>query len=162
MNKMFRQPGDWGTMDLKQVWFFLFLVTALLFVTSCSPVDETPGPGEEEILPGTPPGDPLASPAAAADHLLNLGEGVYLAQCAECHQFDGSGTQEVYPALAGNPVVTGDPIPVIEIVIYGRGDMPPFGGILTVEEIASVVSFIRNAWTNQATFVTSEQVEAAR
>jgi mono/diheme cytochrome c family protein len=149
-------------MYLKSGLFFSLILILAFSLAACSPADDTPGPGEEEILPDTAPGDPRPSPMAAGDQLLNLGEGVYMEQCAFCHQVDGTGMGNVYPALDGNPVVTGDPQPVIDIVLRGRGAMPAFAGILTDEELAAVVSFIRRAWTNQADFVTIEQVEAAR
>jgi cytochrome c6 len=157
----------------KPVFIIALLAVAAFGMAACAPDEqaETPfaAPPEngipetgEEILPGTPPGDPLASPAAGGAQLLNLGEAIYNEQCTFCHQQDGSGMQGVYPALDGSLFVTGDPIPVIEIVLHGRGGMPAFAGILADEETAGVVSFIRRAWSNQAAFVTIEQVQAAR
>jgi cytochrome c6 len=151
-----------GGMKIKFLWLFLVFTSVSIAISSCAPAEDTPGPGEEEILPGTPPGDPLASPAAGGAQLVAIGEQVYIDQCMACHQQDGSGMGQVYPALDNNPFVTGDPEPVIEIVLYGEGSMPAFNRILADEEVAGVVSFIRRAWSNRADFVTLELVQAAR
>jgi mono/diheme cytochrome c family protein len=151
-----------GGMKNTLCFWLLILAAVSLALSSCSPVEDTPGPGEEEIIPGTPPGDPLASPSAGGPQLIALGEEVYINQCLACHQQDGSGMGQVYPALDGNQFVTGDPQPVIEIVLYGEGAMPAFGRILTDEETAAVVSFIRQAWSNRADFVTLELVQSVR
>jgi mono/diheme cytochrome c family protein len=58
--------------------------------------------------------------------------------------------------------VTGDPEPVIEIVVDGQGAMPAFGDELDDEEIAAVVSYIRNTWGNDAGVVDPAAVEALR
>lgn len=92
--------------------------------------------------------------------LINQGKDVYVEHCAECHQTDGSGWSDLYPRLAGNPVVTNDdPIPVIVTVTHGQGSMRGFGGTLTTDEIAAVISYIRNAWGNQAVSVDARQIQ---
>ena len=92
------------------------------------------------------------------DELVSQGETVYTENCASCHQLDGQGYPEVYPNLTGNPVVTlHDPSPLIQIVKYGRGGMPAFRADLNSEEIAAVLSYIRNAWDNDAAIVTPKE-----
>jgi len=83
--------------------------------------------------------------------LVHDGKILYLEYCAECHQEDGSGWSTLYPKLAGNPIVTlHDPSPIIKTVVYGQGSMMPFRSKLSTVEIASILSYIRNAWGNQA------------
>lgn len=96
------------------------------------------------------------------------GASVYNAQCSSCHQSDGKGA--IGPPLAGNPVVTGDPKKVIHIVKNGltgtivvngktfNGQMPAWKTQLSNADIASVISFIRSSWGNNASAVTSAQV----
>jgi mono/diheme cytochrome c family protein len=80
-----------------------------------------------------------------------MGEQVYISHCSHCHQPEGQGYAQVYPPLAGNPIVTlHDPTPAIEIVLHGRGAMPSFYDELTIQERAQVISFIRKAWGNNA------------
>jgi ubiquinol-cytochrome c reductase cytochrome b subunit len=110
------------------------------------------------------------SPTAA-----NAGSGatVYASNCAGCHGANGTGQPGVFPPLASNPVVTGDPSKVIPIVLNGLTDpitvngtkysgtaMPPWKGNLTNKQIADVITYIRSAWGNKASPVTEAQVAA--
>jgi mono/diheme cytochrome c family protein len=82
----------------------------------------------------------------------------YLATCSRCHQPDGSGYAQVFPNLAGNPIVRDkDPSAVIAIVLHGRRSMPSFGS-QPPEELAEIISYIRHAWGNGASPVTPTQV----
>ncbi|RBP13751.1 mono/diheme cytochrome c family protein [Roseiarcus fermentans] len=85
------------------------------------------------------------------------GEGVYLTQCAFCHQPDGKGQPGRIPALAGNEVVTArGPEDVIRQILGGHlatgsyAPMPAVGATLTDQEIADVTDYVRNAWSNRA------------
>ncbi|MGA8534613.1 MAG: cytochrome c [Candidatus Tumulicola sp.] len=108
----------------------------------------------------------LNNPASSSD-----GARVYITNCSSCHQLDGRGVPGAFPALAGDPVVTGDPGRVISIVKFGRrrsaqsgafgGVMPAWNGLLSDGDIAAVVTYIRFAWHNRANPVTRAQVEAA-
>ena len=129
-------------MKNSRVWIWFAVSLSVIFLTACSAqTDENPG----------------------GDGLLETGERVFVNQCASCHQQNGAGLEPTFPALAGNPfVVSADPTPVIQTVLNGRGVMPPFDGILPDQDIAGVISYVRNAWTNKASTVTVEQVQAAR
>jgi mono/diheme cytochrome c family protein len=103
---------------------------------------------------GTHPEQPPNS-----EQLIRQGETVFWQYCAECHQRDGSGWGGLYPRLAGNPIITlHDPEPIIVTVLYGQGSMPPFNDRLNPDDIAAVLSYIRNAWGNQAPAVSARQV----
>ncbi len=72
---------------------------------------------------------------------------------------DGSGWSDLYPRLAGNPIINlVDPEPLINTVTYGQGSMMGFGDRLTSEEIAAILSYIRNSWGNHAPPVSFRQV----
>ncbi len=91
--------------------------------------------------------------------LIQDGQPLYAQNCAGCHQADGTGQPGKVPRLAGNPVVTlEDPIPVITTVSYGKGSMPGFGDKLDSTQIADILSYIRNAWGNQAPAVSDRQI----
>jgi len=91
--------------------------------------------------------------------LMRLGQVTYVEFCAECHQTDGTGWSTLYPTLAGNPIVTlHDPEPVILTVKYGQGSMTAFGERLTPQEIAAVLTYVRNSWGNHATPVSWRQI----
>jgi len=94
-----------------------------------------------------------------SDQLMRLGQLTYVEFCAECHQTDGKGWSTLYPTLAGNPIVTlHDAEPIILTVKYGQGSMAAFGEKLTPDEIAAVLTYIRNSWGNQATPVSRRQI----
>ena len=93
------------------------------------------------------------------DQLINDGGPIYAQNCAVCHQTVGTGKPGQVPKLAGNPIVTlEDPIPVITIVVYGKGKMPAFGDKLDSNQIAQVLSYIRNSWGNRAPAVDQRQI----
>lgn len=92
------------------------------------------------------------------EELIRTGEAVYLENCSRCHQLDGLGFPRIYPNLAENPLVTlHDPTPIIQTVLNGQGTMPGFKNDLTHEETAAVISYIRNAWGNEASVVYLKQ-----
>lgn len=95
-----------------------------------------------------------------AQRLIDKGQMVYWQYCSECHQVDGSGWSHLYPRLAGNPIVTlHDPTPLIVTVMYGMETMPAFRSRLTTDDIAAVLSYIRNAWGNEAAAVSPRQIK---
>ena len=87
------------------------------------------------------------------------GEALFLANCAECHQRDGQGLANIYPALDGSEVVRGSGIDVALVLIIGRGEMPSFKGALSAEEMAAVINYVRNAWSNEGEAVSAEAIE---
>jgi mono/diheme cytochrome c family protein len=90
------------------------------------------------------------------------GARIYLDNCAACHRPDGVGYEEVFPRLAGNPVVqAGNPQSLISIVLDGsqtprtartpaQFTMPHFAWRLSDKDVADVVNFIRTSWGNSA------------
>jgi mono/diheme cytochrome c family protein len=91
--------------------------------------------------------------------IISRGHQIYVEYCAECHQIDGSGWSHLYPKLAGNPIVTlSDTAPIVETVLYGQGAMPAFRIKLPGDDIAAVLSYIRNSWGNTALPVSPRSV----
>jgi cytochrome c peroxidase len=99
------------------------------------------------------------------------------ATCINCHQADGQGVPGVFPPLAGNRrVIDGDGSYVAQTILHGRsgqltvnglsfnGIMPPVGTQqgLTDAEVAAVVSYVRNAWGNQANNVSEAMIKQLR
>lgn len=121
----------------------------------------TPGPIVALVIPPTPTPTPTLAPDGGSnEELVQRGEAVYTENCATCHQSNGQG-QDDYPALAGNAFVTAqDPTAIIQTVRNGRGAMPAFGDTLSNQEIAAVISYIRNSWGNSAEPVAVEQVRS--
>lgn len=91
--------------------------------------------------------------------LIAMGARIYATYCAPCHQPNGEGNLSTFPALNRNPFVTvSAPTAVIDTVLYGRQVMPAFAPVLSAQEVAAVISYIRNAWSNEASVVSTEQV----
>jgi mono/diheme cytochrome c family protein len=92
------------------------------------------------------------------------GEGLYVDVCQGCHMPGGVGAvgAGAYPALAGNPKLASAGYP-LTLVINGRNGMPPFGDLLTDQQVAAVVNYVRTHFGNQfADDVTAADAKAAR
>jgi mono/diheme cytochrome c family protein len=99
---------------------------------------------------------------------------IYLNNCAACHRPDGVGYEQVFPSLAGNPVVqAGNPQSLISIVLDGsqtprtartpaQFTMPRFAWRLSDKDVADVVNFIRTSWGNSAAPVSAAEVAKTR
>ena len=113
-------------------------------------------------------------PTEKNERILARGAKVYEANCAACHQSTGKGISSVYPPLAGNSsVTTHSPINAIRLVLHGGYapstirnprpyGMPPYGQSMNNEDVAAVVSYIRNTWGNRAPMVQSFEVDRHR
>ena len=106
---------------------------------------------------------------------VSRGEKVYKATCIACHQADGLGVQRMNPPLVKTKWVLGDKKALAKIIINGLkggeieidGDdfhnpMPPMGAQLNDQEIADVLTYVRNSFGNKASAVTVADVKAAR
>ena len=92
------------------------------------------------------------------------GEGLYADLCQSCHMPDGVGAvgAGAYPALAANPKLASAGY-ALTMVIRGQKGMPPFGGLLTDEQAAAVVNYVRSHFGNHLTDeVTAVDAKAVR
>jgi len=124
---------------------------------------------------GQPPGAQVSNiPVPESSLLLSFGQTVYQAHCAACHQSDGRGMPPQYPPLAANPSIQmQSAVNPIRMVLNGglppgtQGNpqpfgMPPFAQILSDDEVAAVVTYIRAAWGNHGAPVSSIEANALR
>jgi mono/diheme cytochrome c family protein len=106
---------------------------------------------------------------------IERGKKVYETTCLPCHQPDGSGVPNMNPPLAKTKWVLGDKKQLVKIVLKGLqggeieidGDkfhnpMPPQESTLSDQEIADVLTFVRNNFGNKASMVTAAEVKAIR
>lgn len=119
-------------------------------------------------------GDAPTALSSEDERTLKLGARLYEEHCAACHKDSGKGEPPHFPSLAGNPaVLLASPVNPIRAVLHGgyppstQGNprpygMPPFGNMLSDDEAAAVLSFIRNNWGNRASMVTGQQVNRYR
>jgi cytochrome c oxidase subunit 2 len=103
------------------------------------------------------------------DELKTKGEKVYAANCVACHQANGQGVPSAFAPLVGSPVVLGHKAEQIAVLLNGKhsGKYPsamPAWKQLSDSEIASVITYTRNNWTNKAdeNIVQPSEVLAAR
>lgn len=115
---------------------------------------------------------------AGAKQQFLTGQGIYHREghCATCHQPNGAGLDPAFPTLVKSPWVTGSPERLIKLTLYGLmgplelngkkydGQVPmtPFGGMLKDDEIAAVLTFVRNSFGNQAPPIQAAQVQQVR
>ena len=125
---------------------------------------------------------PTGSPQWLQDQ-IDAGKEVYMkaatggGMCFTCHQQNGQGLAGQFPPLAGSDWVLGDKSRLIKISMYGlmgeievNGEkynnvMAPPGippGSLSDEQIANVLTYIRNDWGNSASAVSPEEVATVR
>jgi len=117
---------------------------------------------------GAPTRPELAQPATGVD--------LYQSRCASCHQPDGRGLAGSYPPLVGSEYVVGPPEITIRIVLLGltgtltvagqeyRGTMPSWRAQLTDDQIAKIISYLREqsgAPAIEAALVASVRQETA-
>jgi mono/diheme cytochrome c family protein len=117
-----------------------------------------------------------AAPAALAanDPAMTAGAAIYRDQCSACHGLDGKGIAELFPSVADSSMVkSGDPTTSIRIVLRGARSvgttaqptapgMPAYGKQLDDDEVAAVLTYMRNTWGGAAAAVTSGQVSDVR
>ena len=113
---------------------------------------------------------PVQTPLQAS---MTRGKQVYLQVCLACHQVDAGGVQGMTPTLVKTTYVLGPKTPLIKIVLNGmtgavtiNGDdfhnvMAPHSD-LTDQQIADVLTYVRNSFGNKASAVTVAQVKAVR
>ena len=111
---------------------------------------------------------------AAGDRRMAAGRTIYENRCAACHIASGAGVPSLFPRLAQAPLVqAGDPTTLIRVVLMGSRAgatagaptapaMPSFGWNLSDEEIADVLTYIRNTWGNAAQPVQAADVAKLR
>jgi cytochrome c oxidase subunit 2 len=98
------------------------------------------------------------------DEMKTRGEKVYAANCVACHQANGKGVPGAFPALDGSAVVNGPKAEQIHIVLNGKNAMPAWKSVLSDTDIAAVITYTRNSWSNKAqeNIVQPAEVVAAR
>ncbi|NHZ39724.1 cytochrome c oxidase subunit II [Massilia aquatica] len=103
------------------------------------------------------------------DELKIKGEKIYATNCVVCHQANGKGVPNAFAALDGSPVVTGPKAEQINVLLHGQksGKYPsemPAWKQLSDSDIAAVITYTRNNWSNKAAenIVQPAEVLAAR
>ncbi|MBM4021839.1 MAG: c-type cytochrome [Planctomycetes bacterium] len=132
---------------------------------------------EQEVVMFDPPGHLSESDRKAYE----LGAAIYQreAHCMTCHQAHGKGMGLIYPTLVGSPWVLGSEERLVKTVLHGlwgpmtvngqsfdpaRG-VPPmtaFRALLKDDEVAALLTFVRNTWGNKASAVSPDLIAKVR
>ena len=110
---------------------------------------------------------------ASAGDLMAKGKDVYSANCAACHQPDGSGLTGAFPPLAGSDYLKRDRKEVMAAALFGlsgpitvngveyNGVMPSLGH-LPDEDLAAALTYVFGSWGNDGAAVSVAEVAALR
>ncbi|MEZ6058710.1 MAG: PA14 domain-containing protein, partial [Planctomycetaceae bacterium] len=144
--------------------------------TNLASVNGTSVPGADKLLKGLR----SSIPVKADPKVMLLGAEVFSREshCITCHQASGQGLPNLYPPIDGTLWATGDEDRLIRLVLdgmhgtievkgkrYSSPPLPPMTGfrqLLNDEEIAAVLTYVRNSWSNRAKPIEPSQVAKMR
>lgn len=119
-----------------------------------------------QISGSVPQNTEIASVQTMQDH---PGKRIYDQYCKACHMADGAGIKGLQPPLIKNKTVNGPADKLIQITMHGRsgklvidgveynGIMPPHTH-LSNQQIADVLTYVRQSFSNNSEPVTPDQV----
>ncbi|MCX8999396.1 c-type cytochrome [Rhizobiaceae bacterium BDR2-2] len=114
------------------------------------------------------------APVGAADRRMIAGAAIYHDTCSACHGMDGKGARQLFPALAGNAIVQQPSAETLaHLVLAGSQGvgtagapttpaMPSLAWRLNDQQIADVLTYIRNSWGNAAPPVAPDAIGDVR
>ena len=112
--------------------------------------------------------------AAPNQQTMTAGAQIYADECSGCHTQSGKGVAGLFPALSGSSAVQQtDPTSLLHVVLRGARStgtakaptasaMPAFAWVLNDDQVAAVVTYIRNTWGNAAPPVSGDTVRKTR
>lgn len=150
------------------------IITIVVLLVGCRGSERTPdqevdSKRQENVLSATA-GDEMLS---KKEGKMETGAQLYINNCATCHQKGGEGDPYRFPPLSKSKVVAGNKDTLIHIALNGLqgprkvngnsydGIMPSHS-FLKNEELSLILTYIRQEWGNQASPVSSSDVEAIR
>jgi mono/diheme cytochrome c family protein len=166
--------------DTAAMPFWLFIALIVLAYWGMLHLDQYGGGFNERVYAPYSSFRQLADlqPKSGPEMLAAKGESIYTMVCVACHQSSGVGSANQYPPLVGSEWVLGSPSRLIRIPLHGLSgpiqvkgqtwtglSMPAFGPFPPLnddENLAAVLTYVRQAWGNNAPPVTPEQVQAVR
>jgi mono/diheme cytochrome c family protein len=121
-----------------------------------------------------PTSAPASSALAANDPHMLAGKAIYKDTCAACHTEAGEGIENLFPRLKGSSLVQqDDPTTLIRVVLQGTraaatdarptgAAMPSFAWRFSDDQVADLLTYIRNGWGNSASSVSASAVKDMR
>lgn len=148
----------------------LFIPILIVTLSACGGRRQNSQQQQEQITPDTELEQAVPESRTADAH---PGLQTYTAVCLACHMADGSGVPGMYPPLKNTDWVTGDKERLIKITIQGLSGKIEVNGVtynnimppnshLSDQEIADVLTYIRQSFGNDADAVTVDEVQRVR
>jgi mono/diheme cytochrome c family protein len=115
-----------------------------------------------------------AEPVAAGQSAMTIGAKIYIDECSGCHGADGKGSPGLFPPIERSALVQQtDPTSLLHVVLRGARSvatdgaptgaaMPQFAWLLKDDEVAVVLTYVRNSWGNAAPAVSAGEAGRAR
>lgn len=115
----------------------------------------------------------IVSAQSSLKSQITNGKKVYQKNCLTCHQVNGGGVPKMNPPLINAAFVKGDKKKLIQWVLLGSVEKVPIDGkyysnnmppqaTLADQDIADVLTYIRNNFKNKATAITVADVKNTR
>ena len=144
--------------------FILFTLSIFFSVHAVGQAKKPPAKAAAKPKPGVPVPTSVAGGAR--------GKAVYLEYCVACHQADGAGVADLNPPVIKSPYILGEKSRLISVILKGMQNveidgksyshlMPPHI-VLTDQQIADVLTYVRANFTNKASMVSPAEVKAVR
>lgn len=142
----------------------MFVLGALVWAATPAAAQKKPVPKAKAAAKPAAAGIPAAS--------LALGKTLYVQNCLSCHQADGGGVDRMNAPLTQTTWVLGDKTPLVKVLLNGMqgveidgeryANVMPAFDYLTDQQIADVLTYVRNSFGNKATAVKTAEVKAVR
>ena len=150
---------------------FVFVFGCLIFVCSIQLAHST---NQFQLHPPTDVVDLTdeEKEALRIERKFESGKKIFALRCASCHQSNGLGIPGQYPPLDGSKWATSDPALVSYIILNGlKGEIVVKGEVygtsaavnmaavpITDREIANVTTYVRQAWGNNSSEISTDEV----
>ncbi|WP_426058925.1 c-type cytochrome [Hymenobacter sp. B1770] len=155
---------------------FLILLGALAWFSEPAAAQKKPAPKSKRSAPAksAAAAKPAAALSAAALSAAALapGKALYSQYCLTCHQADGGGVDRMNAPLTQTSWVLGEKPRLVKVLLNGMqgveidgeryANVMPAFDYLTDQQIADVLTYVRNSFGNKASAVSSAEVKAVR
>ncbi|MDH3509288.1 MAG: c-type cytochrome [Gammaproteobacteria bacterium] len=152
---------------------YVLLSAVILIFSASSNGYAAEGPGIDSSAPLEHQAEVVLAQAGEQEAAAAGPEALYLANCAACHQADGTGLPGAFPPLAKSDMIRGDTWQIMEATVKGmsgpivvngqeyNGVMPAMS-YLSDEDLAKVLTYVLNSWGNPGGSFTAEQIATYR
>ena len=148
----------------------MLLGAAIWMLAACSGGNQTENASEASSETSEPEETEMT---AEVSQQMEVGKTVFNQYCLACHQANGQGVPGAFPTLVQTEWVTGENAPLITVIINGlQGEITvkgetynavmPQHGFLTDEQIAGVLTYVRQSFGNDSPPISVEEVTEVR